>query len=128
MARHGIVSGKVPTPIGAYSHVVQIGRIVAVAGQAGIDPATGKVIGDDIEAQVDQTFRNIASALAEVGAGMSDVIQVRVFMADLADFQAMNRVYERHFEAPHPARTTIGAQLPKSLMIEADVLAVLEDA
>lgn len=126
MARQGIVSDRLPDPVGPYSHVAKVGNIVAVAGQAGLDPQTGIVAGPDIETQAEQTFRNIATALALVGAGMADVIQTRVYLADLGDFATMNDVYGQHFQAPYPARTTVAVQLPANLRIEVDVLAVLE--
>jgi len=126
MPRNGFISKDVPSPAGPYSHAVQIGNIVAIAGQAGIDPATGQIASDSIEEQTELTFKNLASALAAAGASLDDVIQTRVFLADGSDFEAMNTVYGKFFTAPYPARTTVGVHLLMGLKVEIDVLAVLE--
>jgi len=126
MARSGFISKDVPSPAGPYSHAVKIVNIVAIAGQAGIDPATGKIVSDDIKEQTALTFDNLASALAAAGASLDDVIQTRVFLADGEDFEAMNAVYETYFTAPNPARTTVGVHLLMGLKVEIDVIAVLE--
>jgi len=127
MARSGYISNEAPKPIGPYSHAVVIGNMVAAAGQAGIDADTDEIVSDDVSEQTQRTFENLSNTLGSAGASMDDVIHVRVFMADLADFEAMNAVYERHFSQPYPARTTVGAILPTGLKIEIDVLAVLEE-
>lgn len=124
MTREGIVTQTVPTPAGPYSHAAFAGPILALAGQAGIDPATGELVGSDITTQTAQTFANLHAVLEAAGATSGDVIQVRVFLADLADFAAMNAVYEQQFDAPYPVRTTVGATLPEGLLIEIDLLAV----
>jgi len=126
MSRTGFISDEVPSPAGPYSHAVRIGNIVAIAGQAGIDPTTGEVVSDNIEEQTERTFENLANALAAAGASLDDVIQTRVFLADGEDFAAMNAVYERYFTAPYPARTTVGVHLLMGLLVEIDVLAVHE--
>jgi len=126
MSRTGFISDDVPSPAGPYSHAVRIGSVVAIAGQAGIDPATGEVVSDNIEEQTERTFENLANALAAAGASLDDVIQTRVFLADGDDFAAMNAVYERYFAAPYPARTTVGVHLLMGLLVEIDVLAVHE--
>lgn len=126
MPRIGFISQDVPSPAGPYSHAMRIGNMVAVAGQAGIDPATGKLVSGGIEEQTERTFVNLANALAEAGASLDDVIQTRVFLADGSDFEAMNAVYARYFTPPYPARTTVGVQLLMGLLVEIDVLAVHE--
>lgn len=126
MTRTGFISPDVPSPAGPYSHAVRISDTVAIAGQAGIDPVSGEIVSDSIEDQTALTFENLGNALAAAGASFDDVIQVRVFLADGADFAAMNTVYERYFTPPYPARTTVGVQLLMGLKVEIDVLAVLE--
>lgn len=126
MARSGFISKDVPSPAGPYSHAAKIGNIVAIAGQAGIEPATGEIVSDDIKEQTKLTFDNLANALAAAGASLDDVIQTRVFLADGDDFEAMNAVYGTYFTAPYPARTTVGVDLLMGLKVEIDVIAVLE--
>lgn len=116
---------KAPSPGGPYSQAVRVGQLVAVSGQVGIDPATGKLAGDDVGAQTTQTFANIAAALATLGAGLDDVVRVDVFLASMEDFAAMNERYREAFTAPFPARTTVGVQLAPGMKVEIAVLAAL---
>lgn len=113
-----------PRPAGPYSQVARIGAIVAVAGQVGIDPATGSLASDDVSAQTAQTFRNIAAALSASGCGLDDVVRVDVFLASMEDFHAMNEAYELVFSPPYPARTTVGVSLAPGVKVEITVLAV----
>ena len=115
---------SVPAPAGPYSPSVRIGDLVAVAGQVGIDPATGELVSDDLTAQVEQTFRNIAACLQVSGAGLDDVIRVDVYLTEVADFAAMNEAYARAFTEPYPARTTVYVGLPLGIKVEITVLAV----
>lgn len=124
MTRQGINTAAAPAPAGPYSHVAFSGSVMAFAGQAGIDPVTGELVGADITSQTAQTFANIHAVLDAAGATSGDVIQVRVFLADLADFDAMNAVYKEQFDEPYPVRTTVGVTLPEGLLVEIDVLAV----
>lgn len=117
-------SSAVPAPAGPYSPSVRIGDLVAVAGQVGIDPETGELISDDLAAQVEQTFRNIAACLEGSGASLDDVIRVDVYLTDVADFAAMNGVYAGVFAEPYPARTTVYVGLPPGIKVEITVLAV----
>jgi 2-iminobutanoate/2-iminopropanoate deaminase len=118
---------EAPAPVATYSQAVRIGDLVSVAGQAGIDPATGSLAGDTLEAQLEQTRKNIEASLRSCGATMDDVIRADVYMADLADFAELNRCYAQWFTPPHPTRTTIGAQLAPGLLAEVTVLAVAPD-
>lgn len=114
-----------PAPVGPYSQSVRIGELVAVAGQVGVDPATGQVVSDDASAQTAQTFRNMEACLATVGATLDDVLRVDVYLTNVADFAAMNAVYAERFNPPYPARTTVYVGLPAGIKIEITVLAVL---
>jgi 2-iminobutanoate/2-iminopropanoate deaminase len=113
-----------PAPVGPYSQSVRIGDLVAVAGQAGVDPGTGRLVSDAVADQVEQTFRNIDACLAASGAGLDDVIRVDVYLTEVADFAAMNEVYARVFTEPYPARTTVYVGLPPGLKVEITALAV----
>jgi reactive intermediate/imine deaminase len=113
-----------PKPVATYSQAVRMGDLVSVAGQAGIDPATSALVEGGLTEQMERTRANIEAALASCGAGMSDVIRVDVFLADLAQFEEMNASYSGWFVAPYPTRTTVGTQLAKGLLVEVTVLAV----
>lgn len=113
-----------PRPVAAYSSAVRIGQLVAVAGQAGLDPASGKRVDGGIRAEVRQTRENIVAALASCGCTMDDVLRVDVHLADLADFDAFNDEYRTWFNEPYPTRTTVRADLLSELNVEITVLAV----
>jgi len=106
-------------PIGPYSQGIRAGDYVFVAGEKGIDPATGKVVEGGIRAETRQTLENIKGILGAAGAKMGDVVATTVYMVDLGDFQAMNEVYAEHFRQSPPGRTTVGvAALPAGASIE----------
>jgi 2-iminobutanoate/2-iminopropanoate deaminase len=100
---------------------------VACAGQAGVDPATGELVGDDVRAQTRQALVNLRAALEASGASLDDVIRVGVFLSDPDDFQPMNEVYAGFFDPPRPARTTVFVRLPGRMKVEVDALAVLPE-
>jgi 2-iminobutanoate/2-iminopropanoate deaminase len=124
MARREVATTQAPTPAGPYSQAVRSGSVVAVAGQVGIDPATGAVAGDDVAAQTRQALANVAAVLAAAGLGLDEVVRVDVFLASMDDFAAMNEAYADVFAPPYPARTTLGVSLPAGLLVEITALAV----
>jgi 2-iminobutanoate/2-iminopropanoate deaminase len=110
--------------VGPYSHAVACGELVYLSGQTPLDPATGALVAGGIAAQAEQCFRNLFAVLAGAGLSPDDVAKVNVYLVDMADFAAMNAVYERQFARPFPARTTIGvAALPLGARIEIELVA-----
>ena len=110
--------------VGPYSHAVEAGDSVILSGQTPLDPATGALVEGGMGRQAEQCFRNLFAVLAAAGLGPGDVQQCRVYLTDMGDFAAMNEVYARQFEAPYPARTTIGvAALPLGARVEIELLA-----
>jgi 2-iminobutanoate/2-iminopropanoate deaminase len=113
-----------PTPRGPYSPAVQAGDFIFVSGQGPVDPVTDKLVFGPIEDETRRTLTNIKVILAAAGATLADVVQVRVFLKDPADFAAMNSVYTEFFGEQKPARTTVGTMLPNPEMkIEIDCVA-----
>ena len=79
----------------------------------------------DITAQTEMSLRNVAAVLAAAGLTLANVVKTTVFLADMADFAAMNDVYARHFPAPFPARSAVAVRtLPKNALVEIEVIAV----
>jgi 2-iminobutanoate/2-iminopropanoate deaminase len=113
-----------PAPAGPYSQSVRIGSVVAAAGQVGMTP-DGTLV-DGVGPQTRQALANVAAVLDASGAGMGDVVAIRVFLTDTSQFDAMNEVYADAFGAPYPARTTVYVGLPEGLLVEIDALAVVE--
>jgi 2-iminobutanoate/2-iminopropanoate deaminase len=110
--------------VGPYSHAVEAGDMVYLSGQTPLDPATGTLVGGGIPAQAERCFQNLFAVLKAAGLSPDDVVKVNVYLVDMADFGAMNAVYERQFARPFPARTTIGvASLPLGARIEIELVA-----
>jgi 2-iminobutanoate/2-iminopropanoate deaminase len=126
MARIEVKTEHAPAPVAPYSQAIQIGNIVAVAGQAGVDPDTGTITSASVAGQTVQTFKNIEAILSSIDFSLSDVIRVDVYLSDMSDFAAMNVEYAKVFIAPYPARTTIGVRLATGLKVEITVLAIKE--
>ena len=102
--------------------------MVFVAGQIPLDPSTGEIVGaNDIVKQTEQVMANLEAILAAAGAKTQDVAKTTVFLADMNDFAAMNRVYARYFdEASAPARACVQvSRLPKDVLVEIECIAVV---
>ena len=122
---------KVPVaggaPSGAYSPgIIAEGRFLYVSGQGPL--RDGEVVSGTIEEEVSLTLRNLASVVEAAGAGLEDIVQCRVFLAEIADFAAMDRVYGAFLPDPKPARTTIGAALGDGIKVEIDCVVALPPA
>jgi 2-iminobutanoate/2-iminopropanoate deaminase len=102
------------TPIGPYSHIAKAGPFINLSGTPGVDPATGEMAGPDAYSQARQVLINLRTMLESVGATLTNVMHVNVFLKNVDDFAEMNRAYAEVFGAHYPARTVICvADLPK---------------
>lgn len=120
--RKVIRTKKAPLPRGPYSPAVMVGGFLFVAGQGPVDPKTNELGLGDIQSETRQTLENIRAILEAAGSSLRDVVRVGVFLADMKDFAAMNEVYQQFFSKDPPARTTVGAELPK-IKVEIDCIA-----
>jgi 2-iminobutanoate/2-iminopropanoate deaminase len=123
--RRIISTRKSPNAIGPYSQAVRGGQFIFVSGQISLDPTTQKIIGGGIGQQTERVLQNIAGILEAGGSSMNKVVRCEVYLKNMSDFEAMNKVYGKIFAAPLPARTTVEvARLPKDslVMIEATAL------
>jgi 2-iminobutanoate/2-iminopropanoate deaminase len=115
-----------PKAIGPYSQAVRSNGFVFVSGQVAIDPATQQVIQGEVAAQTERVLKNLSAILNASGSGLEKVVRATVFLKNMNDFAAMNEVYGRHFTSDPPARSTVEvARLPKDVLVEIDVIAVL---
>lgn len=120
-----IATTNAPAAIGPYSQAVQVGNMLFASGQLGIDPATGNFVEGSVKEQTIQAFKNVKAILAEAGYDIDDVVKTTVFLADMADFGAMNEIYASQFEGTFPARSAVAVKtLPKNGLVEIEVVAV----
>jgi 2-iminobutanoate/2-iminopropanoate deaminase len=114
-----------PKAIGPYSQAVSHRGIVYTSGQVGFDPLTGE-LREGFEAQAKQVFANLEAVLASAGCSFSDVLKATVYLADMADFPVLNRIYAEAFGDHKPARsTTQAAGLPRGARVEIDLVAAV---
>jgi 2-iminobutanoate/2-iminopropanoate deaminase len=127
MKKVAIKTDQSPAPSGAYTQAVAVGPFVFISGQIPLD-AQGNVVPGDIVVQTCQAVANLKAILAAAGLALKDVVKTTVYLADLADFQEMNRAYAEFFPQHPPARTTVQvAGLPRGVSIEIDAIAAKRD-
>ena len=120
-----IQTDKAAAPIGPYSQAIQANGFVFVAGEKGIDPASGEIVPGGIAAETRQTLENIRHILAAAGTGLDRAVASTVYLVDMGEFAAMNAVYAQYFRVRPPGRTTVGvAALPAGARVEIQVTAL----
>lgn len=123
MTIEAIVSDKLSPPVGPFSPAVRSGEFLFFSGQVGQDPSSGQLVEGGVEQQARQIFRNLATLLEAAGKSFDDVVRAGIFLTRIEDFAAVNAIYAEHFQAPYPARTTVGvAALPLGASIEIELL------
>ena len=125
MDKHLIASENAPAALGPYSAGIRTGNLAFLSGQLGLDPATGE-LAEGVVAQAEQALRNVEALLTAAGATFDNVVKTTVFLADIADFNAVNEVYGSRFSEPYPARSAVqvGA-LPKGALVEIECIVAL---
>ena len=119
-----IASPDLPPPLGPYSHAVRAGDFVFLAGQAGLDPESGKVAGEDFRSQANQAFKNLARVLKASGSSMDQVVKTTVFITDASQFPILNELYALYFPKNPPVRSTPIVELPRGLLISIECIAI----
>ena len=126
MPRTAISTTQAPAAIGPYSQAIRADGYLFCSGQLGLDPATGDFVAGDVGAQAQQALRNLGAVLEAAGLTFGDVVKTTIFLADMADFAAVNGVYGRFVTDPPPARSTVAvAALPKGGRVEIEATARL---
>ncbi|MFO7678524.1 MAG: RidA family protein [Chloroflexota bacterium] len=127
MSKQIISTKQAPAALGPYSQGVRIGELVFTAGQVAIDPATGKLLADDITVQTEQVLKNLTAVLEAAGSSLANVVKCTVFLQDMGEFAAMNAVYGRFFSQNPPARSAVQvAALPLGARVEIEAIAYVE--
>lgn len=126
MEKQVISTDKAPTAIGPYSQAIKVGSMVYTSGQIPINPAIGDVVPGGVEEQTRQVLENLKAVLEAAGTGMKNVVKTTVFIKDMNDFAAINKIYSEYFEAPYPSRSCVEvARLPKDVRVEIEAIALL---
>jgi 2-iminobutanoate/2-iminopropanoate deaminase len=122
--REVINAEAAPAAIGPYSHAVVSDGLVFSAGQIGTDPATGELVQGGVAAQAGRALDNLDAILHTAGASLGTALKTTVYLADMADFAAVNEVYAARVPQPYPARTTIAVKaLPRGALVEIECVA-----
>lgn len=125
--RRAISTPDAPAAAGPYSQAIRTGGLVFTAGQLGIDPATGELAGDDVEAQADRALRNVAAILTAAGSDLASLVKVTVFLTDIEDWPAVNEVYASLVPEPYPARSAFAVKaLPRGARVEIEAVAAVD--
>ncbi|MAY83778.1 MAG: reactive intermediate/imine deaminase [Flavobacteriales bacterium] len=121
-----IQTDKAPAPIGPYNQAVLAGNVLYTSGQIAIDPQSGELVLDDIQAESHLVMKNLKAVLAAAGMDFENVVKTSIFLKDMDNFQAVNSVYSEYFsEDTAPARETVQvAKLPKDVNVEISMVAI----
>ena len=119
-----IHTNNAPAAIGPYSQAIEVNGFIFASGQIPIDPSTGNFVEGGIKEQTKQAITNAKNILKEAGTDLAHVVKTTVYLANMADFAAMNEVYATFFQQPCPARSAVAVKdLPKGALVEVEVLA-----
>ena len=120
-----ISTPKAPAAIGPYSQAIRAGEFLFASGQIPINPETGAVEAEGIEAQAEQVMKNIGAILDEAGTDYEHVVKTTCFLDDMSDFAAFNGVYEKYFTGKPAISCVAVKKLPKDVLCEVEVIAYL---
>ena len=119
-----IETNNAPGAIGPYSQGMRAGKLVFTSGQIPLDPKTGAIVGDAIEAQSEQALKNLQAVLEAGGAALSTVVKTTCFLSDMGNIAAFNDVYAKFFHGDCPARSCVAVKtLPKNVLVEVEAVA-----
>jgi 2-iminobutanoate/2-iminopropanoate deaminase len=118
-----------PTPIGPYNHIAKVGDFITIGGTAGVNPATGKLAGDDVYSQTAQILDSFKVMLESVDSDLEHIIHINIFLKNMSDFEEMNSAYISKMGDHRPARTVIGVnELPKpDVLLTMNLTAVIRE-
>jgi 2-iminobutanoate/2-iminopropanoate deaminase len=128
MRQEKINTPDAPAAIGPYNQAIRYGQFIFTSGQVALDPTSGELVGEDVQAQTHQVFKNLQAVLESAGTSLANVVKTTVFLARMSDFQAMNAVYGGYFTEIAPARSTIAVlELPRKALVEIECVAFVDE-
>ncbi|MBQ7387928.1 MAG: RidA family protein [Paludibacteraceae bacterium] len=120
-----ISSADAPKAVGPYSQAIEKNGVLFLSGQIPLDPLSGQIVGNTIEQQTQQIFKNMNAVLSAAGYSLDDVVKTTVFLTNIDDFATVNAVYGRYFTTEAPARSAVAVMaLPKGAMVEIEAIAI----
>lgn len=126
--RKVINTNKAPAAIGPYSQAVQVNHMLHVSGQLGIDPETSNFVSENVVDQTKMVMTNMGNILEAAGTSFKNVVETTILLADMKDYQEVNKVYATYFQEPYPARAAYEvANLPKYGRVEIKAMAIVGD-
>jgi reactive intermediate/imine deaminase len=127
MSRQIIQTPDAPQAIGPYSQAVRAGKTVYLSGQIALDPRSGQLVEGGIDAQIHRVFRNLKAVAKAADCSLDHAVRLTIYLTDLADFPRVNEIMAQYFQAPYPARATVGvAALPRGARVEIDAILALD--
>jgi len=119
-------TSSAPAAIGPYSQGVIAGNLLFVSGQIPLNPLDGSLVSDSLESQANQVFQNLSAIIQEAGTSFEHVLKLTIYLTDLENFAAVNKVMGNYFNEPYPARATVEvSRLPKDVEVEIDAIVEL---
>ena len=126
MEKQVISTTKAPAAVGPYSQAIKVGDFLFASGQIPFDPETNELVAEDIERQTRQVMKNVTAVLEAADMTLGNVVKTTVFMKDMNDLNQVNEIYAEYFTENPPARSAVeAARLPKDVLIEMEVIAVV---
>lgn len=126
MMLNKVSTDKAPSAIGPYSQAVEVGNLIFTSGQIALNPETGALEGENVEAQTHRVCQNLKAVLEAAGSSLSLALKTVCYLADMKDFAAFNGVYGEYF-SEKPARSCVAVkELPKGALVEVEVIAEKE--
>ncbi|KSV57713.1 RidA family protein [Acetivibrio ethanolgignens] len=124
MTKSVVNATNAPAAVGPYVHAVKAGETLYTSGQLGLDPVSGE-FPEGIEAQTEQSLKNLGAVLEAAGLSYANVVKTTVFLADMNDFAVVNSIYAKYFTGEAPARSCVQvAKLPKGGLVEIEAIAI----
>jgi len=126
IVRKIILAAEAPKPVGPYSQAVVVDNTMYISGSLGLNPATSDLVAGGVEAEADQSLKNIGEVLKKAGIDYKNVVKTTVLLADINDWPKVNIVYQKYFSSHFPARAAYAVKdLPKGAKVEIEAVAVI---
>jgi len=126
MTREIISTANAPAAVGPYSQAVRSGNLLFTAGQIGLDPAAGTLVGGGVAEQAEQALKNLKAILGAADLELTDVVKTTVFLTSMNDYKVVNAIYANYFSQNPPARSAVAvSELPLGALVEIEAIAVV---